>query len=153
MHLPVTRWIDLFTFFLCALVLAVAVYLQYRVGIIPCPLCIIQRFIITLLGLLFLMGALFNFETATRCFLHTLTFLFAAAGAVVASRQLWLEHFPSDQSISCKAIDLTCVSFQTVFIVSICSLDNTFSISKYFLRTVLRNSSSFFFLCQMKPQI
>ncbi|MCH9637604.1 disulfide bond formation protein DsbB [Candidatus Rickettsiella isopodorum] len=103
MHLPVTRWIDLLTFFLCALVLAIAAYLQYKVGIIPCPLCIIQRFLITLLGLLFLMGGLFNFEPVTRCFLHTLTFLFAVAGAVVASRQLWLEHFPSDQLISCQA--------------------------------------------------
>lgn len=103
MHLPVTRWIDLLTFFLCVLVLAIAVYLQYKVGIIPCPLCIIQRFIVTLLGLLFLMGALFNFEAITRCFLHTLTFLFAVAGAVMASRQLWLEHFPSDQLISCQA--------------------------------------------------
>lgn len=103
MHLSVTRWIDLLTFFLCVLVLATAVYLQYKVGIVPCPLCIIQRFIITLLGLLFLMGALFNFEAVTRCFLHTLTFLFAVLGAVVASRQLWLEHFPSDQLISCQA--------------------------------------------------
>lgn len=103
MHLSTTRWIDLLTFFLCVLVLATAVYLQYKVGIVPCPLCIIQRFIITLLGLLFLMGALFNFEAITRCFLHTLTFLFAVAGAVVASRQLWLEHFPSDQLISCQA--------------------------------------------------
>jgi disulfide bond formation protein DsbB len=103
MHLSATRWIDLLTFFLCVLVLVTAVYLQYKVGIVPCPLCIIQRFIITLLGLLFLMGALFNFEAVTRCFLHTLTFLFAVAGAVVASRQLWLEHFPSDQLISCQA--------------------------------------------------
>lgn len=103
MHLSATRWIDLLTFFLCVLVLVTAVYLQYKVGIVPCPLCIIQRFIITLLGLLFLMGALFNFEAVTHCFLHTLTFLFAVAGAVVASRQLWLEHFPSDQLISCQA--------------------------------------------------
>lgn len=103
MHLSATRWIDLLTFFLCVLVLVTAVYLQYKVGIVPCPLCIIQRFIITLLGLLFLMGVLFNFEAVTCCFLHTLTFLFAVAGAVVASRQLWLEHFPSDQLISCQA--------------------------------------------------
>mgnify|MGYP006389635827 FL=1 len=103
MHLSVTRWTDLLVFSLCVLVLATAVYLQYSVGLIPCPLCIIQRFLITLLGLLFLMGALFNLEAITRCCLHTLTFLLAVAGAVVASRQLWLEHFPSDQLISCQA--------------------------------------------------
>lgn len=103
MHLTVTRWTDLFTFFICILFLAIAAYLQYRIGLIPCPLCIIQRFIVTLLGILFLMGALFNFSAITRCFLHTLTFLFAVLGAVVASRQLWLEHFPSDQLVSCQA--------------------------------------------------
>ena len=103
MNLPVTRWTDLLTFFICVLFLAVAAYLQYRVGLIPCPLCIIQRFLITLLGLLFLMGALFNFSAVTRCCLHTLTFLLAVLGVVVASRQLWLEHFPTDQLSSCQA--------------------------------------------------
>jgi protein dithiol:quinone oxidoreductase len=103
MNLPVTRWTDLLTFLVCISFLAVAAYLQYKVGLVPCPLCIIQRFLITLLGLLFLMGALFNFSGLTRCFLHTLTFLLAALGAVVASRQLWLEHFPPDQLSSCQA--------------------------------------------------
>lgn len=103
MRLPVTRWTDLFTFCLCVLVLTIAVYLQYKVGVIPCPLCIIQRFLIMLIGLFCLMGGLFNFEAITRCWLHTLIFLLAIAGAVVASRQLWLEHFPSDQLISCQA--------------------------------------------------
>ncbi|MES2997901.1 MAG: disulfide bond formation protein B [Pseudomonadota bacterium] len=103
MHLPVTRWTDLVTFFICILFLALAAYLQYRVGLVPCPLCIIQRFLITLLGILFLMGGLFNFSAITRCCLHTSTFLLAAIGVVVASRQLWLEHFPADQLISCQA--------------------------------------------------
>lgn len=103
MNLPVTRWTDLFAFFVCLVFLAVAAYLQYKVGLIPCPLCIIQRFFITLLGLLFLMGALFNFSALTRCCLHTLTFLLAVLGVVVASRQLWLEHFPSGQLSSCQS--------------------------------------------------
>ena len=104
MNLPVTRWTDLIVFFICVLFLGVASYLQYSVGLIPCPLCIIQRFLITLLGLLFLMGALFNFLAITRCCLHTLTFLLSVLGAVVASRQLWLEHFPSNQLSSCQAM-------------------------------------------------
>lgn len=103
MNLPVTRWMDLLTFLICILFLAVATYLQYRVGLIPCPLCIIQRFLITVLGLLCLMGALFNFSAIMRCCLHTLTFLLAVLGMVVASRQLWLEHFPSNQLSSCQA--------------------------------------------------
>jgi disulfide bond formation protein DsbB len=103
MHLTVTRWTDLFTFFICILFLVVAAYLQHSVGLIPCPLCIIQRFLITLLGIFFLMGGLFNFSAITRCCLHTFTFLLAVAGVVVASRQLWLEHFPSTQLSSCQA--------------------------------------------------
>jgi protein dithiol:quinone oxidoreductase len=103
MNVPITRQLDLFTFFICILFLAVAAYLQYRVGLIPCPLCLIQRFLITLLGLLFLMGGLFNFAALARCFLHTLTFLLAILGAIVAGRQLWLEHFPTGQLLSCQA--------------------------------------------------
>ena len=103
MNLPFTRGTDLLAFFICVLFLAAAAYLQYKVGLIPCPLCIIQRFLITLLGLLFLMGALFNFSALTRCCLHTLTFLLAVLGIVVAGRQLWLEYFPTSQLSSCQA--------------------------------------------------
>jgi disulfide bond formation protein DsbB len=103
MYLIATRWTDLIAFFVCVLFLAAAAYLQYRVGLVPCPLCIIQRFLITLLGIFFLMGGLFDFAAIARCCLHTLTFLLAVIGAVVASRQLWLEHFPADQLSSCQA--------------------------------------------------
>lgn len=103
MNLPVTRRVDLFSFFICVLFLAVAAYLQYRVGLIPCPLCLIQRFLITLVGLLFLMGALFDFSAITRCCLHILTSLLAVLGIIIAGRQLWLEHFPAGQLVSCQA--------------------------------------------------
>ncbi len=103
MRFTTTRWTDLFAFFICILLLTVAAYLQYGVGLIPCPLCIIQRFTITLLGILFLMGSLFNFAGITRCYLHIVTFLLATIGAVVASRQLWLEHVPVGQLSSCQA--------------------------------------------------
>jgi protein dithiol:quinone oxidoreductase len=103
MSLTVTRWTDFIAFLICGTFLVIGAYLQYTLGIIPCPLCIIQRFLITCLGILFLMGALFNFSPATRSFLHTFTFLLSAIGAAVASRQLWLEHLPSDKLVSCKA--------------------------------------------------
>lgn len=103
MNLSVTRWTDLIVFIVCVFFLCVASYLQFVVGLIPCPLCIIQRFLITLLGLLFLMGVLFNFSSITRCWLHTLTFLLSVFGSILASRQIWLEHFPANKLTSCQA--------------------------------------------------
>lgn len=103
MSLTVTRWTDFIAFLICGAFLVVGAYLQYKLGLIPCPLCIIQRFLITCLGILFLMGALFNFSSMTRSFLHTVTFLLSTLGAAVASRQLWLEHLPTNKLISCKA--------------------------------------------------
>ena len=103
MHLIATRRTDLLGFFICCLFLLSAVYLQYRIGLSPCPLCLVQRFIIVCLGICFLMGAWFEFSPFSRCLLHTVNFLLAAIGVVVASRQLWLEHFPSAQLSSCQA--------------------------------------------------
>jgi len=45
-------------FVVCAVLLAIALYLQEQVGLEPCPMCILQRYAFTAIGLVALAGAI-----------------------------------------------------------------------------------------------
>ncbi len=82
----------------CAALLGFGYYLQYVQGLDPCPLCLVQRgFFYAVLAIL-LAGALHG--RAARLY-GGLGFLFAAGGAAVASRQVWLQHLPPDKVPQC----------------------------------------------------
>lgn len=78
--------------------LGYALYTQYYEGLEPCPLCMTQRFFYVLVGLTALIAALHN--RAGRLYGALIT-LFAAGGAGVAGRQIWLQHLPPDQVPAC----------------------------------------------------
>lgn len=40
-------------------------YLQHVVGLVPCPMCIVQRYVMVLMGLVALVGVLFPCRKAT----------------------------------------------------------------------------------------
>jgi disulfide bond formation protein DsbB len=85
-----------------------ALYLEHIVGLEPCPLCIIQRVLLILVGLVCLVALLHHplartptqRAVAARLYGAGVT-LFASLGAAVAGRQVWLQHQPSDQLPSC----------------------------------------------------
>lgn len=97
------RAVDLFAFFVCCALLSIALFLQIHVGLIPCPLCTIQRLIVTILGFLFLIGALLNPYFKWRRAYHSIIFLTAATGITAAGRQVWLQSLPPDQVTTCGA--------------------------------------------------
>ena len=45
-------------FAICAALLGYAFYVQFQLGILPCPFCIFQRLCFAALGIVFLLGAL-----------------------------------------------------------------------------------------------
>jgi protein dithiol:quinone oxidoreductase len=85
----------------CAALLGFGYYLQYVRGLEPCPLCLVQRgFFYMVLGT-FLVAAMHGpGKTATRIY-SVIAFLFAAGGAAIASRQVWLQHLPPDKVPQC----------------------------------------------------
>lgn len=85
----------------CALLIAAALYLQYSVGLEPCPLCILQRVAIIALGIVFVVAAVHNPGLAGRRAYAALLFVIAAAGAAIAGRHVWLEYLPEDQVPAC----------------------------------------------------
>ena len=81
-------------FVACAGLLAFAIYLQEEVGLEPCPMCILQRYAFTALAIVALVAALHGPRgTALKAYGGLLA-LIAVAGAGVAIRQSYIQHYP-----------------------------------------------------------
>lgn len=87
-------------FLLIVFLLAGMTYLQYYKGINPCALCIVQRFVFGMVGLVFFMG-IFAKTTFLRFLVGILGSLFSLAGITLAGRQVWLQHFPNEATGNC----------------------------------------------------
>ncbi len=96
-----TRNINFYQFFICFSLLGAALYLQLQLNIQPCPLCIIQRIIFLVLGLLCFFAALHNpYRFGYRIY-SLIELLIALMGAGVAGWQVWLEHQPPGRFAGC----------------------------------------------------
>jgi disulfide bond formation protein DsbB len=85
----------------CALLLSYGFYLQYARGLEPCPLCLVQRgFFFGVLAVC-VIAALHGPRGRTLVAYAVGVLLFAAGGAAVASRQVWLQHLPADKVPAC----------------------------------------------------
>ena len=85
----------------CAAMMAYALYVQYGLGLEPCPLCVFQRIGVIALGTVFLLAALHN-PGMTGSRVYAALLLLAGGGAVfVAGRHVWLQNLPPDQVPAC----------------------------------------------------
>ena len=98
MPLPAPRTTFALAALFCAGLLANGYYLQYAQGLEPCPLCITQRLLLALAGLIALAAALHG--RARRGY-GALLALAAAGGGAVSARHVYIQHLPPDQVPSC----------------------------------------------------
>ena len=88
-------------FLICGVLLAIAVYFQLVDGLEPCPLCISQRLVILLIGLVFLVAGLHNpKQTGIKRYALVGTVV-ALLGASISSRHVWLQHLPPEEVPEC----------------------------------------------------
>ena len=81
--------------------LGIAFFMQYALALKPCILCISQRIVIAILGLLSMLVLLFKFQgTTLRCYC-TLQCIFSLFGGALSIRQLYLESMPSSAHATC----------------------------------------------------
>ena len=78
----------------CIALLAFGLYLQHAIGLEPCPMCIVQRYLFILAALAAGIGAALP-VAATR-WAAGLMALLSFTGAGVAARQSWLQWFPPE---------------------------------------------------------
>ncbi|GAB2652313.1 disulfide bond formation protein B [Arenimonas aestuarii] len=94
-------------FALCVSLLAYALYVQFGMLMMPCPLCILQRIAFAALGLVFLVGGLHAPKGRVgRAIYGLLAFIPAAAGAGVAARHVWLQSLPPSEVPLCTSMGL-----------------------------------------------
>lgn len=75
--------------------LACGLYLQHVVGLVPCPMCIVQRYALVLVALLAALTALGK-SRGVHVSGIVLMILAAGFGAFVAARQSWLQWYPPE---------------------------------------------------------
>ena len=85
----------------CALLLGFGFYLQYGRDLEPCPLCLLQRFFFFAVLAVCVAAAVHGPRGGTVIAYAIGILLFAAGGAAVASRQVWLQHLPADKVPAC----------------------------------------------------
>ncbi|HXF77437.1 MAG TPA: disulfide bond formation protein B [Usitatibacter sp.] len=81
-------------FLVCAGLIALALYLQEQEGLEPCPMCILQRYAFVALGIVALVAAIHGPRGRVLKVYGALAALVAIAGAGVAARHSYIQHFP-----------------------------------------------------------
>ena len=81
----------------CVAMLAFGLYLQHVVGLEPCPMCIVQRYALLLVGLVAALAAAFR-NRAAHVVGSGLVLVIAGFGAFVAARQSFLQWYPPEVS-------------------------------------------------------
>ncbi len=87
----------------CWGLLSTTLFMQYGMKLEPCPLCIVQRLVLFLLGIVFLIACFHRPQNTGKkiyCFFIALISIF---GVVIAGRHTWLQNNPTLQIESCGA--------------------------------------------------
>lgn len=95
------RWLYLAGALAVVAAFSAALYLQYVLHEEPCPLCMVQRVIFIVIGVLFVIATLHNPERIGGKVYGWVIGLFALAGVAVAGRHIWLQHLPKEQVPAC----------------------------------------------------
>jgi protein dithiol:quinone oxidoreductase len=82
-------------------ILMTSVYFQVIDGIMPCPLCTLQRISFFLLGFLFLAGIFLHAKRKANLIITTFSGIISLAGIFFAGRQVWLQYFPPLDNSEC----------------------------------------------------
>ena len=88
-------------FLACAGMLGVGYYLQFAIGLEPCPLCIMQRIGLLAVGIAFLVAGIHLPGKTGGHIYGVVIAVCAMAGGSISARHVWLQHTPEDQRPSC----------------------------------------------------
>jgi len=76
-------------------------YLEGKLYLDPCPLCILDRVVIISLGVLFFVALVHGPRTIFTKVYGVLCIVLSAIGIGLASRHIWLQNLPKDQVPEC----------------------------------------------------
>jgi disulfide bond formation protein DsbB len=85
----------------CAALMGWALWLQYGVGLDPCPLCSLQRIAVIAIGIVFLIAAIHNPGRLGAGIYAGLVVIIGLFGVVTAMRHVWIQSLPKDEVPAC----------------------------------------------------
>lgn len=98
----------LFGFAVCAALLGFALYVEHGMFMLPCPLCILQRFFFAGMGVVGLLAALHNPRSRGGRAAYGVTIaVLAGLGGSIAARHVWLQLQPPSGFPSCSGQGLS----------------------------------------------
>jgi disulfide bond formation protein DsbB len=104
MTLPNSRLVNGVGFLICVASLLFAIfYLERTLFLDPCPLCIIDRVILTCMAVVFLIAMLHNPSRLGQRIYGIVNLMVVVTGIAVAGRHVWLQHLPADEVPECGA--------------------------------------------------
>jgi len=96
------RWLNAAAAGVCFAAIAYAVvWLQWWHGLVPCPLCVVDRAAFALAGLIFVVAALHAPRGRGERVYGAIALVPLAAGLGSAGRHVWLQHLPPGQVPAC----------------------------------------------------
>lgn len=101
MKLPSARAINSIGLLICLALLALSYYFQLDKGMDPCLLCLLQRWLLVLSGVLFFIAVLHHPQKQGFRIYGLLSLAAAIGGMVASGRQVWLQHQPPSLSEAC----------------------------------------------------
>ena len=96
-----SRWFYIFLFFICHELLVAAFYFEYVEFMEPCPLCMISRLMVFLIGVTCLIAAIHNPVQLAKKIYHGFISLFALLGTATSIWHLRLQNLPADEVPEC----------------------------------------------------
>jgi protein dithiol:quinone oxidoreductase len=95
------------TYFLGLLIISflllTSLYLQFFAGVLPCPLCTLQRLTFLTIGLCFLIGIFVHSKLLGRLIINLSVGSLSVLGLFLAGRQVYLQHLPPNANAECGA--------------------------------------------------
>lgn len=88
-------------FVLIVFLLGLAEYLEVYKGMIPCPLCMLQRIVLVVLGVMFFIGMIFRMKRIGLFAIGLLSLFTCIGGILLSGRQVWLQHVPPSSLGEC----------------------------------------------------
>src|SRR5688572_2764614 len=101
--MPSRRRVNWAGFGACTAAVAYAFYAQFGLGLVPCHLCIFQRFTLAALGVAFLVAAFVSRPGRRGAFCATLIALAGFATIATAGRHVWIQLQPAGSVPACGA--------------------------------------------------
>lgn len=89
--------------FFIIILLGTANYVEFFLGMVPCPLCILQRYMMIGIGVMFFLGAIGKWNYCIAFIIRMFGALFSIGGILFAGRQVWLQHIPKEGLGECGA--------------------------------------------------